>query len=63
VNAQLWILYYNITYRFMGSLTALLVLATLSSLVNADLPTTSYFKVIIPNILNIGFECYFTVKD
>ncbi|XP_023326611.1 glycine receptor subunit alpha-2 [Eurytemora carolleeae] len=32
--------------RFMGSLTALLVLATLTSVYTADLPKTSYFKVI-----------------
>ena len=35
----------NDLIRFMGSLTGLLVLATLTSVYTEDLPRTSYFKV------------------
>ena len=36
---------FTLFYRFMGSLTALLVLASLMSSLTTQLPKTSYFKV------------------
>ena len=41
-----WIDITDFTDRFMGSLTALLVLASLMSTLTESLPKTSYFKVI-----------------
>ena len=42
-----WIDVSDFTDRFMGSLTALLVLASLMSSLTSQLPKTSYFKVIL----------------
>ena len=39
-------------YRFMGSLTALLVLASLMSTLTTQLPKTSYFKVFLKLLIN-----------
>ena len=42
-----WININDFTDRFMGSLTALLVLASLMSTLTESLPKTSYFKVLL----------------
>ena len=46
----------SLTFRFMGSLTCLLVLASLMSTLTSQLPKTSYFKVNHSTIFSFSLD-------